>query len=99
MFGVSSRDLMYCSSLHWLGMHSCTMRWAQSTNQSSRRLYPCVNSPQAGTPRVTVSTEYDAAAKTLTLRAKQTVPGTAGQPAETKVRVSAAASPAPGAAA
>lgn len=44
---------------------------------------------QAGTPRVTVSTAYDAAAQTFTLRASQVTPGTAGQPAESKVRARA----------
>jgi aminopeptidase N len=37
---------------------------------------------QAGTPQVTVSGRYDAAAKTFTIHAKQSVPPTPGQPAK-----------------
>ena len=39
---------------------------------------------QAGTPRVTVSTSYDAAARTFTLTATQSTPATPGQPASEK---------------
>ncbi len=42
---------------------------------------------QAGTPRVSVATTYDAAARTFTLRTRQSTPGTAGQAAESKVPV------------
>ena len=42
---------------------------------------------QAGTPRVTVATAYDAAARTLTLRATQATPATPGAPAAGKVPV------------
>jgi aminopeptidase N len=39
---------------------------------------------QAGTPRVAVTTAYDAAAQTFTVTATQATPGTPGQPAEAK---------------
>lgn len=43
----------------------------------------CLFSPQAGTPKLTVRTAYDAAAKTFTLECSQKTPPTPGQ--DTKV--------------